>query len=60
MGAANVCYVGSANVGLANTVGRTSTDPATLAHEDPAHHAAEIDEDQPRHAAGPETPMDIR
>jgi hypothetical protein len=29
-------------------------------HEDPAHHAAEIDEDQPRHAAGLETPMEIR
>jgi hypothetical protein len=37
-----------------------STDPATLAHEDPAHHAAEIDEDQPRHAAGLETTMEIR
>ena len=60
MGVANVCYVGQANVGRANRGGRTSTDPATLAHEDPAHQAAEIDEDQPRHAAGLETTMEIR
>jgi hypothetical protein len=60
VGATNVCYVGLTNVGGANRGDRTSTDPATLAHEDPAHHAAEIDEDQARHAAGLETTMEIR
>jgi len=60
VGAANVCYVGPANVGRANTGGRTSTDPATLAHEDPAHHAAETEQDRPQHAAGLETTMEIR
>lgn len=29
-------------------------------HEDPAHHAAETKEDQPQHAAGLETTMEIR
>ena len=29
-------------------------------HEDPAHHAAETEQDRPQHAAGLETTMEIR